>query len=630
MVGPGEEYSTIQAAIADASDGDVVQVQPGEYVENIVLKEGVDVIGAGADETVIRSLSESFPSATVDGKDNVTLSGFTITGGYYGIRCSGTSPTITDCVIWRNAYCGVLLESSSVTVTRCVIAQNPRYGVQCLDSSAPTISNCTFSANGYGVFSSDSDPVLSNCILWDNWDDLEGISDGTSVSYCNIHDADFAGENGNLSVNPAFVAWGSFNDSDNQLYVDVAHVGQQEGTRDNPLSRIKSALSVYSYRLGIGSPCLNAGEGNVHMGAYPDEDPTASPGSDKVLVNVAPGTYYESRLFLCHGAEVRGSPGPPSRIVAFGDTGFYMLGQSSVENFIIAGGDDAIACFFSEATIRDCYILECGQNGIYSFNGNPSIRRCHMLYNFGAGIMIEGGNGAISDCFISSQGSAGISCDGGCAATIRNCLLTQNPVGVSCGWISDVEVHNSTIATNGWRGGESRQGASLKIVNSIVWGNAFGELIEEGGSVEARFSNVGGGFPGEGNLSGNPLFEAGPLGSFYLDSDSPCVDKGSDPAENLGLDHKTTSLTSDPDSGIVDMGYHYERFEIRRITSRDGQVTLEWSSSPNLDYMIFRASDLSSPSPWQLLGNVAATWLQETYSFDEPAASTEFYCISRP
>lgn len=630
LVGPGEEHLTIQSAIDAANPGDVVQVLPGEYSENIVLREGVDVVSSGADRTVITSVSESFPMATVDGSENVTLSGFTVTGGYYGVKCEGGSPAITDCVIWRNSCCGILMEGSSATITHCLIAQNPRYGVQCLGSSAPAISNCTFSANGYGVFCSSSSPSLSNCILWGNWDDLEGIFDGNSISHCDIKDGDSAGENGNISVDPRFVAWGSFNDSDNELYVDVAHIGPEEGTREKPFAEIVSALSVHSYHLGLGSPCLNAGEGDAHMGAYPDEEPSQSPGSDGVVVNVAAGTYYESRLFVCHGAAVRGYTDSPPTILGAGNTVFFALGRSSVENLIISGGDDAIDCYFSGTMVSNCVISHCGQNGVYSFNGSPCIQGCHMFCNFGAGVLLEGGIGAISDCVIGQQGSAGVSCTAVSSVTVSNCLLTESPVGLSCAGGANAEMHNCAVSNAGWKGIEATEGGAVTVVNSIVWGNPFGDLSENGGSIEATFSNIGGGFPGDGNINTDPLFENGPLGSFYLDSDSPCVNSGSDTAENFALGNKTTLRTSEPDSGTVDIGFHYDRFEIRKVALHDGRLILQWNSTPGLDYTVLRAPSLGAAIAWEAVEGRTASWMHESYSLDEPSSRTGFYRISQP
>jgi hypothetical protein len=631
LVGPGEEYWTIRSAINAATSGDIVQVAAGEYVENITLKEGVEVVGGIGGETIIRSLTESSPFAAVRGKDNSTLRGFTVTGGYYGIRCDEASPTILDCVIWRNSSSGISIESSSPTIGRCVIAQNPLYGVESLGTSAPDISNCTFSANGYGVFgSASSDPALTNCILWDNWDDLEGVDNGTSVSHCDIEDGDFAGTNGNIATDPGFVAWGDFDDSENALHVDVGHTGTEQGTRENPFSRMSSALSVHSYHLGIGSPCLDAGSGGVHMGAYPDEEASTPSGNTTVMVNVAAGTYYESRLFVCHGAKIRGSETPPSRVIAFGDTVFFVLGESSVEKFSISGGDDAIACFFAEASVSDCLVLECGQNAVYCFGSNASIQRCEMFFNSNAGVFCMGGSAAVSDCFIGEHGSTGIICEGASTVTVTNCAITESAVGLSCANGSILEVHNSTVTNSDWKGMIAGEGGSVSVVNSIIWGNPFGDLSAEGGTFDVTFSDVGGGIEGEGNIDENPLFERGALGEFYLDSDSRCIDGGNAPAETLGLNGKTTQPTGEPDAGIVDMGYHYEGFRVDKATGDGGQLTLEWNSTVTLDYGIYFSAEVETPvSSWDLIDEVTASWMKQRYTLDIPSAPAGFYRIAR-
>jgi hypothetical protein len=46
------------------------------------------------------------------------------------------------------------------------------------------------------------------------------------------------------------------------------------------------------------------------------------------------------------------------------------------------------------------------------------------------------------------------------------------------------------------------------------------------------------------------------------DSDSPCVDAGSDTAAKLGLGNKTTRIDKRADTGIVDVGYHYPKSPI--------------------------------------------------------------------
>lgn len=103
---------SIQAAIDQAVDGDVVLVDAGSYNEGIDFKgKAIRVQGAGAATTTI--------SAHLTGKDAVSfvhgegpasiLSGFTVTGTtglHNGIRCSAASPRIEKCRIYGNGSVG--------------------------------------------------------------------------------------------------------------------------------------------------------------------------------------------------------------------------------------------------------------------------------------------------------------------------------------------------------------------------------------------------------------------------------------------------------------------------------------------------------------------------------------------
>lgn len=105
--------------------------------------------------------------------------------------------------------------------------------------------------------------------------------------------------------------------------------------------------------------------------------------------------------------------------------------------------------------------------------------------------------------------------------------------------------------------------SSSNIENSYndVWGNTF---------------DYDGLSPGTSSLSVDPLFvdpdgddnilgeAGGEDDEFYLSQtaagqsvESPCVDAGSDLASNLNMDGKTTRSDLTPDSGTVDMGFHY-------------------------------------------------------------------------
>ena len=84
----GCDYATIQGAIDAASSGDVVQVGPGHYLEHIVMKDGVKLVGAGADRSVIDGGGSGI---VVKAASNALLDGFTITGGYNTTEQDGGS-----------------------------------------------------------------------------------------------------------------------------------------------------------------------------------------------------------------------------------------------------------------------------------------------------------------------------------------------------------------------------------------------------------------------------------------------------------------------------------------------------------------------------------------------------------
>jgi hypothetical protein len=102
------------------------------------------------------------------------------------------------------------------------------------------------------------------------------------------------------------------------------------------------------------------------------------------------------------------------------------------------------------------------------------------------------------------------------------------------------------------------------MIDCILWDGGDEIWNRNDSTITITYSDIWGGWPGEGNIDADPLFVSAPLGEYYLSQtaagqpvDSPCVDAGSDTAENLGLDTRTTRTDQVGDAGIVDMGYHY-------------------------------------------------------------------------
>ena len=178
---------------------------------------------------------------------------------------------------------------------------------------------------------------------------------------------------------------------------------------------------------------------------------------------------------------------------------------------------------------------------------------------------------------------------------IKNNLICENLAdfggGIYCLWNSSPEISNNTIyrnsATSHGGGIYCKRNASPVIHNTIFWdndgltGNEIYLAYETGypSSLTIDYSTVRGGLSsvyvglnctlnwGAGMIDADPLFVSGPLGKYYLSQlaagqsqNSPCLDAGDGVITWPCHSHSvcgTTRTDLVPDSGIIDMGYHY-------------------------------------------------------------------------
>src|SRR5215469_10288410 len=104
----GCPFSTISAAVAAASPGDVIQVSQGTYREDVVIGKALSLIGANRSNTIIDATGLA-NGIYVDGRDNpglnsVFISGFTVqSANFEGILVTNASYiTITDTHVVKN------------------------------------------------------------------------------------------------------------------------------------------------------------------------------------------------------------------------------------------------------------------------------------------------------------------------------------------------------------------------------------------------------------------------------------------------------------------------------------------------------------------------------------------------
>ena len=236
-VGPGYHYTSIQAAIDDASDGYTVLVHDGTYLEKINFKgKAITVVSEnGAENTIIDGNADgsviSFTQG--EGADSV-LDGFTLRNGSEtsggGIRCYNSSPTILNCTVVENTATylqggGIYCYNASPTITNCIIARNRTEntgalcgggGIGCYNSSSPVLTNCTIYGNttvaqGGAIICTFSSATIVNSILWGNsadgsLDQIYLYSGGSiDISYSNVQQESGAYPGvGNINANPVF------------------------------------------------------------------------------------------------------------------------------------------------------------------------------------------------------------------------------------------------------------------------------------------------------------------------------------------------------------------------------------------------------------------------------------------
>ncbi len=166
---------SIQAAVNNASSGDIITVKPGTYIENIkVTKSSITIRSESGnpDNTIIKAKSTGANVLLLQGS-NIKISGFKIVGAksiYAGINLSSCS----NCIIEKNKLLNnsrgiFLLRSSGSTVSANNVVNNGEYGIALQNAMGNTISGNTASGNQRGVyFGTSDDNVLSSNTVQSN------------------------------------------------------------------------------------------------------------------------------------------------------------------------------------------------------------------------------------------------------------------------------------------------------------------------------------------------------------------------------------------------------------------------------------------------------------------------------
>ena len=293
--GPAD-FSTIQAAIDDANDGDTILVVDGTYTgagnrdidfdgKGITVKSQngpenciIDCNGTEADQHrgFYFHCEEDACSAVI---------GFTITNGYPPGECLVRPPF--TCVYLGGA---IRCKESSPAISHCIITGNraDKGGGIYLEGGAPEVSHCTILGNhavnwGGGIAVNSSDAEISNSIIWGNSapsspEIYNAVSGSATVAYSDV-EGGWAGT-GNIDGDPCFADpgyWdpnGTPEDANDDFWVDGDYHVKSQGGRYDPNEGGWTMDDVTSVCIDAGDPSAPIGPepfpngGRINIGAY--------------------------------------------------------------------------------------------------------------------------------------------------------------------------------------------------------------------------------------------------------------------------------------------------------------------------------------------------------------------------
>ena len=389
------------------------------------------------------------------------LTGFTLTNGLYGIVCdNSSSPAITNMIINNCSSHGINAVSGSPQIHNSLIENNSGSGIYSSSANALDIKNNWIYENNKGlefdsatsasvvrnntivyntnngiVVTGGTAPAVSNCILWENDDDLNGCT----ATYSCIQDQD--SDTGNIFDAPAFVNV----DSDNYHLSDNSpciNAGDQNGdyTSESDIDgegRTVSAVDMGADECYFGVWYVNANlqssseHGTSWSQAFTSLQSALAVAEAGEIIWVAAGTYYPdsgtdrtASFELVEGVTILGGFGgdetninerdwQANPTILSGDIG-TINNISDNSYHVVIGGDDAIL---------DGFIIISGNangsgtnnrgGGIYNFNVSPTIKNCSILGNnaeYGGGMYNDACMPQIVNCIFSGNTS---SADGG-------------------------------------------------------------------------------------------------------------------------------------------------------------------------------------------------------------------------
>jgi hypothetical protein len=207
----------------------------------------------------------------------------------------------------------------------------------------------------------------------------------------------------------------------------------------------------------------------------------------------------------------------------------------------------------SSPTLVNCNfsgdVVSNNGGGIWNDNSSPTLTNCTFSGNSagssGGGMHNGGSSPELSNCVFednSAEIGGGMYNGGDCSPMLVNCTFAGNSAtdggGMSNEGYASPTLTNCTFyansASNSGGGMYSYYYSTPALTNSILWEDTPNEVWNENNSTPVvAYSDVQGGYPGDGNIDVYPFFVDAANGDLHLGPCSPCIDAGDDDVTGL-------------------------------------------------------------------------------------------------
>ncbi|MCB2222357.1 MAG: right-handed parallel beta-helix repeat-containing protein [Bacteroidetes bacterium] len=259
-----------------------------------------------------------------------------------------------------------------------------------------------------------------------------------------------------------------------------------------------------------------------------------------------------------------------------------------LENVLITGNKGGIYCSQSSPTLINVTISENTVNGFWSSGG------------YGGGIYCEDHSSPLLENVIISDNSVtkswqgtggfggGVYCKDSCDLVLKNVLFSGNSAeytggGMACWIYCNPLLINVTMTNNtaGSTGGAfySYISSNPVIVNAIFWDDLPNEVFAT--YITINYSDIQGGWEGEGNIEEDPLFMGFGDYPYALSDESPCINTGT--PDTTGLNLPELDLAGNPRfyGGRIDMGAYENQNMSTFVNQFVSDEDFEFHCQPN-------------------------------------------------